>query len=184
MLGRGRVGLIAPGEGEAGLVQQGLEVAVLVEPDEGVGDGTAGGEGRVRGAGGPGCFRRRGRGQVEEGAPARGVAPPAVRAGVDRAQVGFEPRPPRGAQGRVRYRGGEVGFRGQRGRWWGRRGRGGEEGGVEGEEVGVAFGEGEGPEGEAEGDVVDGVGFGGGGSGGGGDGDFGFRHWDFVVGLG
>ena len=49
MLGLRRGGLISAREVEAGIVELGFEVAVLVEPDDGVGDGLGAVEGAVEG---------------------------------------------------------------------------------------------------------------------------------------
>ena len=164
-------------------MEQGFEIPVLVQPDDGVRDGAPRGEVIVCRAGGTG-FRRGGGGEVEEVPPGGGVAPAAIRGVVDGREVGFQTGAAGGAEGRVGDGGGEVGLWWEGGRWGSGGGGGGEEGLVEGEEVGVAFGEGEGAEGEAEGDVVEGVGVGEGGGGGCGDGEFGFRHWGGVLGVG
>ena len=76
MLGLRRGGLVPAREVEAGVVELGFQVAVVVEPDDGIGDGVGGAgavdgavEGRGAGAGGAGA------GEVEEGAPGAGVSP-------------------------------------------------------------------------------------------------------------
>lgn len=88
---RGR-GLVAPREVKAGVVELGFQVAVVVEPDDGVGDRLAAagsGDGAVerRGAGARGGVA----GEVEEGPPCAGVPPAFIVRFVDCGEVCFEP---------------------------------------------------------------------------------------------
>lgn len=88
VLGLARGGLVAFCELEAGGVELGFEIAVVVEPDDGVGDGLLLGSAEGSVAVRVGCVA--GAGEVEEGAPGGCAAPSVVGMGVEGLEVGLQ----------------------------------------------------------------------------------------------
>lgn len=80
--------LVAFCELEAGGVKLGFQVAVVVEPDDGVGDGLL--LGSAEGSVAVGMVGVVGAGKVEEGAPGGCVAPSVVGVGVEGLEVGLQ----------------------------------------------------------------------------------------------